>query len=197
MEGDFAMRNGKVGSGGQGSVLQLVVFDLDGQRYGLPVAPVDRALPMVFVSSLPQGPPIALGVINLHGQILPVLDLRRRFGLPPREYGLTARLLVARTSRRLLALPVDEVLGVQDVATGAVTPPQAVLPGMEHVAGIVALADGLLFIHDLEACLSLEEDRQLTEALSPPPSPLRGGGQGRGAAEGRRRTAEDMSSEGG
>jgi purine-binding chemotaxis protein CheW len=148
---------------------------------------------MVSVSSLPQAPAITLGVINLHGQILPVLDLRRRFGLPPREYGLAARLLVVRTSRRVLALPVDEVLGVREVATEAVTPPQAVLPGIEHVAGIVALADGLLFIHDLEACLSLEEDRQLTEALSPPPSPPPFEGEGKGggplkAEDGERRT---------
>ena len=201
MEGDFAMRNGKVGSGGQGSVLQLVVFELHGQRYGLPVTLVDRVLPMVSVSSLPQAPAITLGVINLHGQILPVLDLRRRFGLPPREYGLAARLLVVRTSRRVLALPVDEVLGVREVATEAVTPPQAVLPGIEHVAGIVALADGLLFIHDLEACLSLEEDRQLTEALSPPPSPppFEGEGKREGPleAEGEGRRAAGMRSEGG
>jgi purine-binding chemotaxis protein CheW len=143
----------------------LVVFDLDGQRYGLPVAAVDRALPMVSVSLLPQGPAIALGVINLHGQVLPVLDLRRRFRLPSCEYGLNARLLVVRTSRRVLALPVDEVLGVREVAMEAVAPPEAVLPGIEHVSGIVALADGLLFIHDVEACLSLEEEQQLTQAL--------------------------------
>jgi hypothetical protein len=82
---------------------------------------------------------------------------------------------------------------VREVATEAVTPPQAVLPGIEHVAGIVALADGLLFIHDLEACLSLEEDRQLTEALSPPPSPPPFEGEGKGggplkAEDGERRT---------
>jgi purine-binding chemotaxis protein CheW len=159
------MTNGKVDPGPQSSALQLVVFVVEGQRYGLPVAAVERVLPMVAVSLLPQAPAITLGVINLHGQILPVLDLRRRFGLPPRVYGLAARLFVVRTSRRTLALPVEEVLGVQDVAREAATPPEAVLPGIEHLSGIVALADGLLFIHDLEACLSLEEEGQLSQAL--------------------------------
>ena len=54
---------------------------------------------------------------------------------------------------------------MQEVAAEAVTPPGAVLPGIGHVAGIAALADGLLFIHELEAVLSLDEERRLMEAL--------------------------------
>ena len=149
----------------QSPVLQLVVFSIGGQRYALPLHAVERVLPMVAVSPLPQAPRVALGVINLHGRVVPVLDLQRRFGLPPRDYGLTAHLLVARTTPRILALPVDEVLEVQDVAPSAISPPDAILPGIGHVAGIVTLPDGLLFIHDLEACLSLDEERRLTEAL--------------------------------
>ncbi len=146
-------------------VLRLVVFSIEGQRYALPLSAAERVLPMVAVSPLPQAPAVALGVVNLHGKIVPVLDIRRRFDLPPRDYGLSAHLLLARTSQRALALPVDEVLGVQEVAADAVTPPDAVLPGIGHVAGIVTLADGLLFIHDLDAFLSLDEERHLTAAL--------------------------------
>ena len=149
----------------QRPALELVVFDLDGQRYALPVTTAERVLPMVAVSPLPRAPAIALGVINLHGQILPVLDIRRRFGLPPREYGLANHLLVARTSRRTLAVPVDEVLGVKGVAAETTTAPDSVLPGIGHVSGIVALADGVLFIHDLEAFLSLDEEHRLSEAI--------------------------------
>jgi len=152
-------------------MLQLVIFVIEGERYALSLPAVERVLLMVAVSPLPQAPAVALGVINLHGQVIPVLDIRRRFGLPPRDYGLTAHLLVARTSRRTLALPVDEVLGVREIAADAVIPPDAVLPGIGHVAGIVALADGLLFIHDLDAFLSLDEERQLTEALEKTESP--------------------------
>ncbi|MBI4199223.1 MAG: purine-binding chemotaxis protein CheW [Chloroflexi bacterium] len=149
----------------QSPVLRLVAFGIEGQRYALHLPVVERVLPMVAISPLPQAPAVALGVINVHGKVIPVLDIRRRFGLPPRDYGLTAHLLVAQTSRRSLALPVDEVLGVSEVAAEAVTPPDALLPGIGHVAGIVALADGLLFIHDLDTFLSLDEDRQLADAL--------------------------------
>lgn len=149
----------------QSLVLQLVVFVIEEQQYALPLPAVERVLPIVAVSPLPQAPPIALGVINLHGKVLPVLDVRRRLGFPPRPYGLAAHLLVARTRRRTLVLPVDEVLGVRAVAADAVTSPDAVLPGIGHVAGLVTLADGLLFIHDLEAFLSLDEERRLTGAI--------------------------------
>ena len=149
----------------QSPVLQLVVFDIEGQRYALPLNDVERVLPMVAESPLPQAPAVVLGVINLHGQVIPVLDLRCRFGLPLCDYGLTARLLVVRTSRRILALAVDEALGVREIAQETITRPDALLPGIGHVAGIVTLLDGLLFIHDLEVCLSLEEERRLTDAL--------------------------------
>lgn len=150
---------------GQGSRLQLVVFVIEGQRYALPLHAVERVLPMVAVSPLPKAPAVALGVINVHGHIIPVVDIRLRFGLPPGDYGLTAQLLVARTARRPLAVPVDDCQGVTEVAAEAVTSPDTVLPGIGHVAGIVTLADGLLFIHDLDTLLSLDEEQRLADAV--------------------------------
>lgn len=149
----------------QGSPLRLVVFGIEGQRYALRLDTVERVLPMAAVSPLPKAPSVALGVINLHGQVVPVLDIRSRFSLPSCDYGITGRLLVARTHRRILALPVDEVVGVTEVAGDTVMPPGTVLPGIGYVAGIVALADGLIFIHDLGTFLSLDEEQSLAEAL--------------------------------
>ena len=147
------------------SVLSLVVFVIEGQRYALNLSVVERVLPMTEVSPLPEAPAVALGVINIHGQVIPVLDIRRRFGLPAHDYGLDTHLLVARTTRRTLALPVDEVLRVQEIATEDVTLPETVLPGIGRVEGIVTLPDGLLFIHNLDTFLSLDEEQRLTEAL--------------------------------
>lgn len=146
--------------------VRLVVFVAGAQRYALPLAAVERALPMVAVSPLPKAPEIVLGVINLHGRIVPVVDVRRRLGLPSREYGMAGHLLVARTARRALALPTDEVVGVSEVPADAVRRPESVVPGIGHVAGIVALPDGVLLIHDLDTFLSLEEEGRLDEVLA-------------------------------
>ncbi len=145
--------------------LDLVAFVIDGQRYAVALTAVERVLPMVAVSPLPDGPPVALGVINVHGAIAPVVDVRRRLGLSAREFGVSAHLLVARAGRRTLVLAADQVLGVVEVAAESVVPSEALLPGIGRVAGVVALPDGLLFIHDLDAFLSPDEERRLGEAL--------------------------------
>jgi purine-binding chemotaxis protein CheW len=150
---------------GQGSVCRLVAFRLEGQRYALHLPLVERILHMVAVSPLPRAPGIVLGVINFHGQVIPVLDLQRRLGLSSRNYSLSSTLLVARTNRRALAFPVDEVLGVQEVTEEIVTLPPTLCPGIGLLVGIAALPDGLLFIHDLDAFLSLDEEQRLTESL--------------------------------
>ena len=145
--------------------LSVVVFSLDGQRYGLPLVAADRALPMASVSPLPGCPDAVLGAINVHGDVTPVFDLRRRLGLAAREYGPSDRLLLARTASRVVALPVDEVHGVADVGSDQIAQPETVLPGIGRLAGIAALADGLLLIDDLGTLLSLDEERQLDAAI--------------------------------
>lgn len=145
--------------------LSVVVFSLDGQRYGLPLAAAERALPMASVSPLPGCPDVVLGAINVHGDVTPVFDLRRRLGLAAREYGPSDRLLLARTARRVVALPVDDVHGVAEVASAQVASPDSVLPGIGRLAGIAALADGLLLIDGLGTLLSLDEERQLDAAI--------------------------------
>ena len=104
-----------------GSVHRLAIFSLENQRYALHLTTVERVVRMVAVSPLPMAPAIVIGVINFHGRVIPVLDLQRRFGLPTRNYGPSATLLVARTKRRTLALPVTEVFGVQEVAAEIVS----------------------------------------------------------------------------
>jgi purine-binding chemotaxis protein CheW len=146
--------------------LHFVVFKLDGQRFGLPLARVERVLPMLAIRPLPGAPEVSLGAINVHGRIIPVLDLRRRLQLDPRAPDVGAHLILANTARRCVGLPVDEVLGVLEVAPELVHTADSVLPGLERLAGVASLPDGLLFIHDLDALLSLAEERALGAALT-------------------------------
>lgn len=147
------------------SRVPLVVFRVDSARYALSLASVERVFGMVAVAALPKAPAVVLGVVNIHGALVPVLDIRARFGLPRREWSPSSHLLVARTPRRMVALPVDEVIGVIEVSEATVIPPDVVVPGTSHVSGLVALPDGLLFIQDLDAFLSLDEGERLERAL--------------------------------
>jgi purine-binding chemotaxis protein CheW len=144
---------------------QLVVFAVEGSRYAVPLFSVERVLPMVAVPPVPGAPRVVLGAINLEGRVVPVVDLRRRLDLPSRDYGLAAHLLIVKTPQRTLAVAADEVTGAVSVDSRTVTLAGAILPGLGLVAGIAALPDGLLFIHDIEAFLTPGEERELRQAL--------------------------------
>jgi purine-binding chemotaxis protein CheW len=144
---------------------QLVTFTLENCRYAVPLPAVERAVRMVEITPLPKAPEIVLGIINLQGRIIPVLNIRKRFRLPGREPGLSDQLLIARTARRTVALVVDGVSDVIEHSPQETTPPPTIAPGLEYLAGVVKLADGMLFIHDLDDFLSLEEEDALEIAL--------------------------------
>src|SRR5215207_2931795 len=108
--------------------VELVALDVGGQRWALPLACVERVVGMVAVAPLPESPAGVRGAINVAGEIVPVLDLDVRIGRPQRDRGPGARLVLARTSTRRVALPVDDVLGVIAVDERAVAPPVDRMP---------------------------------------------------------------------
>lgn len=145
---------------------RLVVFRLDAQRYALSLAVVERSVRAVEVTGLPNAPAIVLGVINVEGCVLPVLNLRRRFGLPEREISLSDQFLIARTTRRTVVLVVDETQGVIEHPKAEIIGPAQIVPGLGQIQGVVKLPDGLVLIHDLELFLSLEEVNALDAAMA-------------------------------
>jgi purine-binding chemotaxis protein CheW len=141
----------------------LVVFELDADRFALLGSQVRSALRAVAIAALPGAPSIVEGVVSVHGEIVPVLDVRRRFGFPAKPLRPDQHFLVAQAGARVIALRVDRVASVVSVGSDAIDP-TAVVPGLEYLAGIARLPDGLLVIHDLERFLSLDEARQLDDA---------------------------------
>jgi purine-binding chemotaxis protein CheW len=145
---------------------QLVVFTLDRQPYALSLANVRQVLRMVEVTPLPKAPEIVLGVVSLHGTVVPVLSIRRRFGLTETEANLSDHLIVADSACRTVALVVDAVIGVVERSTGEITEAERIVPGAQYLEGIANLDKEILFIHDLDLFLSQPEENQLHDALA-------------------------------
>jgi len=145
---------------------QYVVFTLDGQRYALHLFVVERIIRVVEMTSLPKAPDIVLGIVNVEGQIIPVVNIRKRFRLPERELNLSDVLIIAQTPRRTVALVADDVSGVIEGSGQDITEAKEILPRMEYVKGVVKLKDGLILINDLESFLSLEEEKALDDAMA-------------------------------
>jgi purine-binding chemotaxis protein CheW len=131
--------------------MQLLAFRLAGETYALRLDGVERVVRAVEVTPFPEAPPDVLGVINLFGRILPVLDLRRRKGLPPREIDVSDFFLIVHLPARVFALWVDEVIGVIDYPEAEIVRATDVLAGARGVEAMVKTAQGIAFIANPEA----------------------------------------------
>jgi purine-binding chemotaxis protein CheW len=145
---------------------ELVVFTLDAQHYALPLTSVRRVARMVEVTPLPKAPEIVLGVIDLQGTIIPVMSMRKRFGLLEPETSLSDQIIVADTATRRVALVVNSVAGVVERTAQEVTDTEKIVPGAQYVEAMTRLEGGILFIHDLDRFLSRKEEQELESLLS-------------------------------
>jgi purine-binding chemotaxis protein CheW len=144
---------------------RLLVFFLADQRYGLDVTTVVRVERAVEINPLPQSPDIIAGVINMRGQIIPIINVRQRFSQPQREIALSDQIIIVQTQRRTIGLMVDRVMYVSEYLCEHIAAPDDIFSPMKYVQGIVKMQDGLVLIHNLEKFLSLEEEATLTEAI--------------------------------
>ena len=144
----------------------LVVFALDGQKYALRLPAVKKVTRAVYITPLPNVSDVVLGVIDVQGRIIPVIDLRQRLALPRRGVELSDQFIIARTSYRTVALVVDEVAGVLEVSDQTITSSREILREFDGIEGAVKLSRELVLIYDLSQFLSIEEEQALKNALA-------------------------------
>lgn len=149
--------------------LTVLQFSLDRQRYAAELEAVVRVVPAVTVTRLSAAPAVVMGVLNLNGDIIPVLNTRERFSLPHREIRARDHFIIAKAGIRTVALVVDHVEGVLQYPRSDVICPDTIVPGIRNVHGVVRLEDGLLLIQDLEKFLSFEEQSMLDHCLETAP----------------------------
>ncbi|MCW5625779.1 MAG: purine-binding chemotaxis protein CheW, partial [Burkholderiales bacterium] len=129
---------------------RLLALMLDDQRYGLDLVAVEEVVRVVAVTPLPDAPEIVTGIVNVRGRVVPVVDIRQRFGLPVRAPTLTDQLIVATTARRSVAFVVDAVMDVLEWTERDIVEADAIAPGLGYLQGVATLADGMVLIHDLD-----------------------------------------------
>jgi len=154
---------------GQGQAFQdgqYVVFELGDETYGVDIADVREIITMQKVTRVPRAPEFVEGVINLRGKIIPVIDLRLRFGLPAAEATRSTRVVVVEMEEKSIGLVVDAVSEVLQVEGSCIEPPSPVISGVDtaYLAGIANLEDRLVIILDLSKVLSAGEKEELAAA---------------------------------
>lgn len=147
------------------SVVRLLTFELDEQRFGLPMADVQEVVRVAAFARLPKAPQVIEGVLNFRGAAVPVLDIRARFGLPPRAVRTSDHLVVARAGRRMAAIRVDRVSDLIEAAAKDIEDVGAVTPHSGYVSGVLKLPGDIILIHDLSTFLSEAEAADLDRSL--------------------------------
>ncbi|MFA6504946.1 MAG: chemotaxis protein CheW [Treponemataceae bacterium] len=144
----------------------ILVFTLDEPHYALLLSTVERVVRSVTIMPLPKAPGIVMGVINVQGRIIPVVNARSRFRLPERAPHVEDRFIIAKTPTRLIAFAVDSVIGIREYPEGELEVADRNLLLAEYLEGIAKTPDGLILIYDLDAFFSLAEEQKLAESLS-------------------------------
>lgn len=147
------------------SEMQLVTFNLGKEEFAVPILQIQEINRLVDITRVPKSPEFVEGVINLRGKVIPIIDLRKRFGLPQAELGKYARIVVVNMEGRMVGLIVDSVSEVLRLSEDAIEPAPPVVAGIdsEYIRGLGKLDGRLLILLDLSKILTKEERKELVE----------------------------------
>jgi len=150
------------------SELQIVVFELGEERYGLDIATVYEIIRHQPITAVPQAPAFVEGVINLRGRIIPVVDLRERFGMATGELTRASRIVVAEAAGTRVGLVVDGVSEVLMVPADAIEPTPEVAAGSEaaYLRGIAKLGERLIILLALDGLFGEADAAALSAAAA-------------------------------
>ena len=148
--------------------LQAVVFRLGDEEFGVDITQVREIDRLVRITRVPRVPSFVEGIINLRGQLVPVLDLRTRLGLPREPPPKTARIVVAEIDGRSLGMIVDEVREVVRIPADQIVESQVVLEGLatEYVGAVAKIDQRVIVLLDVAKVLA-GTAQEMPEALRP------------------------------
>ena len=145
---------------------QLVVFELANEAYGIDINRVQSIIRMQEITVVPGTPSFIEGIINLRGSIVPVVDLRRRFGLPMAPEDLEAVIVIVELDGMEVGMIVDKVTDVTKVHEESIEPPSPLLASIDtaYLRGIAKLEKRMVILLDLSRVFTTEEQQALKQA---------------------------------
>jgi len=134
---------------------RYLCVDLQAERYAIPILAVREIQAYSAPTPLPRVPPHVRGVLNLHGEIVPVVDLRLRVGMTEQPYGRLAVTVFVGAGSQVVGLIVDAASRVLDIEHGQIKPPPEMADGIDvsFIAGIARSGDRVIVVLDIDALL--------------------------------------------
>lgn len=144
--------------------LQLVVFRLAREEYGLPITRVQEINRLAPITKLPQTPSFMEGIINLRNRIIPVIDLRKRFQLEVTEHTDNTRIIIVEVNGQTIGVIVDAVNEVVRLEQEQIEPPPpSFVLDAQYIHGVGKVDGRLLILLNINAVLSSQEEIELKE----------------------------------
>lgn len=142
---------------------QIVGLELAGESYGVEIGRIQEIIRMQPITTVPNGPAFIVGLTNLRGRVIPVMDLRQRFGLAAPEPNRRSRIVVAELGAHTVGLIVDGVSEVLRVAGEQIEPPSALVTTADSafLRGVARLDERLILLLDLAHILTGSEQDAL------------------------------------
>jgi purine-binding chemotaxis protein CheW len=143
---------------------QFISFSVGDEEYGLELLRVKEVIRVREITWLPKAPSFVKGIINLRGDVIPIIDLRDKFGLDSREETAQTRVIVVEVEGRLMGMVVDSASQVVRIPADQIDPPPPVLGGLsqELITGVGKLEDKLVVLLDADAILTVDEKAALS-----------------------------------
>lgn len=148
-------------------LLQLVTFSIGSEEFGVDILKVIEIIRTMEITKVPKAPAFVEGVINLRGLVIPIIDLRRRFGLADKAGDSDTRIIVIEINGMSVGFVVDSVSEVLRIPTNTVEPAPPVVAGMDsdYISGVGKLEDRLLILLDLDKLLSADDLESLSASV--------------------------------
>ena len=145
---------------------QLVVFGLGDEEFGVDIIQVQEIVRLQEVTKIPNAPAFVEGIVNLRGKVIPLIDLRKRFGFANVEHDDESRIIVTSFNENLIGIIVDNVSEVIRLQEEQIEPPPNIVAGVgrEYIQGVGKVEDRLVVLLELDRILNLDEKQALTSA---------------------------------
>ena len=138
--------------------LDVLIFEVDGQRHGLPVAAVQELLPALSILPLPGTALGVEGVINLRGTIVPVVDMRKRLGMSTRPLALSDHFIVVRSGESQRVLHVDHATELVRLDAGALKNVETQGANRAQATWVAKVKDGMIVVNEISDLLSAADN---------------------------------------
>jgi purine-binding chemotaxis protein CheW len=144
---------------GGGDLKQFISFSIGEEEYGLELLRVKEVIRIREITWLPKAPSFVKGIINLRGDVIPIIDLRDKFGLEAKEATAMTRVIVVEVEGRMIGMVVDSASQVVRIPADQIDPPPPMLGGFsqEFITGVGKLDDKLIILLNTDAILTMEE----------------------------------------